>query len=137
MNNPQNASAPGATLGPRLIAAGTPKDLAEAGTILPRRGRSSNAATRGLVPIAVLSCEAGVQLLGAGPVAPGRLGELLVAPLELLPDQRPVHVLAVEVAGVAAEIQLPADAYTRDEAVEVAWRRIAIVAARMTPAQEG
>jgi len=137
MDQPQHATAPGATIGPRVIAAGSPKDLAEAGTILPRRGRAKNRASGALIPIAVLSCDAGTQRLGAGALDHQNLGVLLALPLELMGEQRMVHLLAVEVAGMAGTVSLPAEDYTRDEAVEVAWRRIAIIAGRLAPAQEG
>jgi hypothetical protein len=120
-----------------VIAAGSPKDLAEAGTILPRRGRAKNHASGGLIPIAVLSCDEGTQRLGGGPPDAAALAGLLALPLELMGEQRMVHLLAVEVAGMAGTVSLPAEAYTRDEAVEVAWRRLAIIAGRLAPAQEG
>lgn len=139
MSDPQDATAAGATVATKPIQIGQhPADLAEPNTTLPRKGRTKNAGTRELVAIAVLACEAATVAPGGCPLTPAALGAALAEPLEVLPPSREVWALDVTVAGVEARIFLPADTFTRDEAVEVAWRRAALVAQRVNiPSKEG
>ena len=143
-DQPADAYATGAMVGAgagepgRIRAFHHPAEAAERDTPLPRVGRTRNEASRQVVAIRVETCVAADVRFGAPPVdVAGALALSLAHPLEALPST-PIRawVLDVSIAGQAAQVVLPAHAFSRDEAVEVAWRRIAIVAQRGTmPAQ--
>lgn len=137
MPDTQDASAAGASVATMPIRAATnPAELAEPNTKLPRAGRTKNESSRDLVRIAVRSCEAATAAPGGCDLTPASLAAALAEPLEAMPPARAVWALGVSVAGVEATMHLPADVFSRDQAVEVAWRRIAIVAQR-AQIQEG
>jgi ribonuclease HI len=94
----------------RLVAAGGPEQLAEPGTKVPRRGLTRNRALGRGVPVAVEA-------------------------LERADETQPWQV-RVSMDGQAWVERVEAR-YSRDEAVEAAWRDLCLRAAALLPPQEG
>lgn len=98
-----------ASVAGRVIAAGGPEQLAEPGTKIPRIGRTVNKRLGRSVPIAVESVERA--------------------------DETQPWQVRVSMDGTAWVERVDAR-YSRDEAVEVAWRDLALRAASLLPPQE-
>jgi hypothetical protein len=139
MEPDQNATAAGATVQAGTVtAAAQPADLAEAGTRLPRRGRTKNGRGGEMIHISVDDCRQEVRPSADRTLDAGELAVLLGEALENITPLRTCWVLSVTVGHLQSAVVLPHGDYTRDQAVEVAWRRIAIVAQRgKMPQQEG